>query len=48
MTLQDGYYLVNVVTVLAGLVILLAFIQPNIQRLERLPHNRWRVTHNHK
>jgi hypothetical protein len=40
---RDGYYAVNSISVLLGLISLIAFIKPNIYQLERLAPVKWRL-----
>lgn len=40
---KDGYYIVGTVCVVAGLIMLLAYIKPIVQRLERYPKQMWRL-----
>ncbi|KAI8976060.1 acetyl-coenzyme A transporter 1-domain-containing protein [Pilobolus umbonatus] len=40
---KDGYYIVNTLCVLIGFIMLIFYIKPIIQRLERLPKKMWRL-----
>lgn len=40
---RDGYYIVGTMCVVAGLLLLLAYIKPVTKRLERLPKQMWRL-----
>ncbi|KAI8887921.1 MFS general substrate transporter [Backusella circina FSU 941] len=40
---RDGYYSVGITCVVLGLVLLLAYIKPVTERLERLPKRMWRL-----
>lgn len=41
--ISDGYYIVNTMCMLFGLVSMFLYIKPTIQVLEKLPQSRWRV-----
>ncbi|KXL44874.1 hypothetical protein M433DRAFT_67867 [Acidomyces richmondensis BFW] len=43
-TQRDGYYIVNILCVIFGLVTFWAFIKPAALRLQNLPMRAWRVT----
>ncbi|CAO3635761.1 unnamed protein product [Mucor hiemalis] len=45
---RDGYYIVGTMCVVAGLVLLLAYIKPVTKRLERLPKQMWRLNSDSK
>lgn len=40
---RDGYYSVGITCVVLGLVLLLAYIKPVTERLEKLPRRMWRL-----
>lgn len=40
---RDGYYIVNTLCVVIGLIMLLFYVKPIIKRLERLPKKMWRL-----
>jgi len=40
---QDGYYFVNLMSVIVGFILLMVLIRPQVRLLERLPPSRWHV-----
>ncbi|KAL7751001.1 hypothetical protein RI367_003581 [Sorochytrium milnesiophthora] len=42
-THRDGYYYVGTLSFIAGALLLVSFVRPNIQKLESLPPGAWRV-----
>lgn len=45
---QDGYYMVNVICVLIGLITFLLYIRPKVLHLQSLPMRAWRLTPSNK
>ncbi|KAI7863641.1 acetyl-coenzyme A transporter 1-domain-containing protein [Spinellus fusiger] len=40
---QDGYYFAGIMCVILGLVMLVAYVKPVVEHLERLPKHKWRL-----
>ncbi|ROT37570.1 acetyl-coenzyme A transporter 1 [Sodiomyces alkalinus F11] len=43
-TVHDGYYIVNILCVILGLVTFVSFIRPRVLHLQSLPMRAWRLT----
>jgi PAT family acetyl-CoA transporter-like MFS transporter 1 len=43
-TLNDGYYLVGMVSFVLGLIALWMFVKDEVQHLERVPERQWRIS----
>ena len=43
-TIRDGYYTVNIICVLIGVVTFLMFIKPKVLQLQSLPLRAWRLS----
>ena len=41
---QDGYYIVNIICVLVGIITFVTFIRPKMLYLQKLPLRAWRLS----
>jgi len=41
--IRDGYYIMNILCILVGVVTFWAYIKPAVQRLQTLPLKAWRL-----